>query len=76
MSPPKLSRKVRRYAASLAAAGVEDREIARAAFYAQAYGLKALAAGTHCSEFAKPACDTGWDCLNPAHQRLEIVEGP
>jgi hypothetical protein len=63
---------VKRYAEALIATGMEEREVARAAFYAQVYGLDALTRpDNRCVVFAEPRCESGWDCLNPEHQRFE-----
>lgn len=54
--------------------GMTEREIMRAAIYAEAFGLAATVGPSGgCSVFARPLCPAGWDCLNPAHQRLEDV---
>lgn len=65
---------VKRYAALLERAGRDDREIARAVFYAHHYGMEAMSrGGKACLVFAEPDCGD-WNCLNPEHQILEEVE--
>lgn len=59
---------VERYASALLATGMEEREVARAAFYVQAYGFASLDS-SDCVVFAEPSCKN-WNCLNPEHQRL------
>lgn len=56
------------YAQALAATGMPEREVARAYFYAERYGLDALT-GPGCIEFGKPTC-ADWNCVNPEHQVL------
>lgn len=62
---------VERYADQLLAAGRDEREVARAAFYAQHYGLEALSRGQGCVVFDTPDCGD-WNCLNPEHQVLVV----
>jgi len=62
------------YADALLAKGVPEREVARAALFAESHGLEALAGPDDAPEhahvsFAKPTCGD-WDCLNPEHQTL------
>lgn len=54
----------------LLAAGVPEREAARACIYAEHKGIEALSVG--CVMFAEPSCGN-WNCLNPDHQVLEPV---
>ncbi len=60
------------YADALLATGMPEREVARACFYAQHYGLEALNRGGDCLVFAEPTC-ANWNCLNPEHQVLTEV---
>lgn len=62
---------IERYVQSLTDAGMPEREIARAFFYADKYGLDALR-GEFCDEFAEPKCGD-WNCLNPEHQKLNVI---
>jgi hypothetical protein len=66
--PKKLKPNVERYAMMLAATGMEEREVARAAYYAQQYGLDALT-GPGCVTFDEPSCGS-WNCIRPDHQRV------
>jgi hypothetical protein len=65
---PTFRPEVEQYAVMLAAAGMEDREVARAAFYAEEYGLDALS-GPGCVTFDEPSCGN-WNCIKPDHQRV------
>jgi hypothetical protein len=66
--PKKLKSDVQRYAQMLAATGMEEREVMRAAYYANEYGLDALT-GPGCVTFDVPMC-LNPDCLRPDHQRV------
>jgi hypothetical protein len=66
--PKKLRPEVESYAQMLAATGMEEREVARAVFFAQEYGLKALS-GPGCVTFDEPSCGS-WGCVRPDHQRV------
>ena len=69
-----MNKKIERYMTMLSAAGMDDREVTRAGFYAQKYGLKALSNnGNHCVVFTEPTCGD-WNCVKPDHQKLEIQE--
>ena len=59
---------VQEYGARLAAVGTHPREVARAVFYAQAFGLESLT-GPECVLFGEPFCGE-WNCLSPDHQTL------
>ena len=62
---------IERYVDALTATGMAEREVARAFFYADHFGLAALS-GDECVEFDEPTC-ANWDCLNPLHQRLKTT---
>jgi len=66
--PKRLSAEVEMYSMMLAATGMEEREVARAAFYANEYGLDSLR-GPGCVTFDEPACGD-WNCIRPDHQRV------
>jgi hypothetical protein len=66
----KITPEIERYANALERTGMPEREVARAFFYAGAYGLDSLSGdGDGCVRFKEPSC-RNWDCLNPEHQRL------
>lgn len=71
-------RRLARYGEALLAKGMEDREVARAVYYVARYGFEALdvasGGGRGCVEFDEPNCGD-WDCVNPEHQRLKVMEG-
>lgn len=69
---PRSTRKaLQRYASTLAATGMDEREVARAYFYAEEYGLNTLTNDNGgCMTFDEPNCDGSWDCLRPDHQVL------
>lgn len=60
------------YVDNLLAIGMEEREAARAYFYAQEYGLDALSPEVPemCSVFEEPRCGD-WNCVRPDHQILK-----
>jgi hypothetical protein len=60
---------VEEYANRLLQSGMEEREAARAALYAEKYGLESLSRGNDCVVFDEPSCGN-WNCLNPEHQCL------
>jgi hypothetical protein len=55
------------------ATGMEEREVARAYYYAKEYGLDALDPEVPelCSVFKEPTCGS-WNCVNPEHQVLKF----
>lgn len=59
---------IENYHAALLDAGMPEREAARAAVFAMAYGLDALN-GPGCVAFDEPSCGD-WNCIAPSHQRL------
>lgn len=66
--PRRLRPEVEQYANALLATGMEEREVARAAFFVQQYGLASLT-GPGCVSFDEPSC-ANWNCLRPDHQRV------
>jgi hypothetical protein len=62
---------LQRYIDNMLKAGRPAREVARAALFVKEKGFDALqeSYGGHVV-FAKPSCPSGWNCLNPDHQRF------
>lgn len=69
-TPASNRRALESYAAALSATGMEDREVARAYFYAERYGLDSMGGeGDGCVTFDEPNCGD-WNCVQPGHQVL------
>lgn len=64
---PEIRPEVEEYARALLATGMDEREVARAAFYANHYGMEIFESSKDCVFFDKPDCGD-WNCLNPEHQ--------
>ena len=64
------------YAEKLLAAGLPEREAARAYFYVVEYGMEALSTkDNRCVTFTTPTCGD-WNCMNPDHQVLQLGNAP